>query len=88
LLYNSILAAIPHTEPWGFSTAIVMIVCNLIAVVIGRFAIANPGGGPDLPVGKPDLFRNFNLPELLATMSFGHILGAGAILGLTNAGAI
>jgi photosystem I subunit X len=88
LLYNSILAAIPHTEPWGLSTAIVMIVCNLIAVVIGRFAIANPGGGPDLPVGKPDLFRNFNLPELLATMSFGHILGAGAILGLTNAGAI
>lgn len=88
MLYNSILAAIPHTEPWGVSTAIVMIVCNLIAVVIGRFAIANPGGGPDLPVGKPDLFRNFNLPELLATMSFGHILGAGAILGLTNAGAI
>jgi photosystem I subunit X len=88
LLYNSILAAIPHTEPWGLSTAIVMIVCNLIAVAIGRFAIANPGGGPDLPVGKPDLFRNFNLPELLATMSFGHILGAGAILGLTNAGAI
>ena len=88
MLYNSILAAIPHTEPWGLSTAIVMIVCNLIAVVIGRFAIANPGGGPDLPVGKPDLFRNFNLPELLATMSFGHILGAGAILGLTNAGAI
>jgi photosystem I subunit X len=88
LLYNSILAAIPHTEPWGLSTAIVMIVCNLIAVVIGRFAIANPGGGPDLPVGKPDLFRNFNLPELLATMSFGHILGAGAILGLINAGAI
>ncbi len=88
MLYNSILAAIPHTEPWGLSTAIVMITCNLIAVVIGRFAIANPGGGPDLPVGKPDLFRNFNLPELLATMSFGHILGAGAILGLTNAGAI
>ena len=88
MLYNSILAAIPHTEPWGLSTAIVMIVCNAIAIVIGRFAIANPGGGPDLPVGKPDLFRNFNLPELLATMSFGHILGAGAILGLTNAGAI
>jgi photosystem I subunit X len=88
VLHTAILAAIPHTEPWGFSTAIVMIVCNLIAVAIGRFAIANPGGGPDLPVGKPDLFRNFNLPELLATMSFGHILGAGAILGLTNAGAI
>ena len=88
MLNNLIIAAIPHTEPWGFGTALVMIICNLVAVAIGRFAIANPGGGPDLPVGKPDLFRNFNLPELLATFSFGHILGAGMILGLTNAGAI
>ncbi len=86
MLYTSIIAAIPHTEPWGFNTALVMIICNLVAVAIGRFAIAQPGGGPDLPVGKPDLFRNFNLPELLATFSFGHILGAGMILGLTNAG--
>ena len=88
LLNNLIIAAIPHTEPWGFNTALVMIICNLVAVAIGRFAIANPGSGPDLPVGKPDLFRNFNLPELLATLSFGHILGVGLILGLTNAGVI
>jgi photosystem I subunit X len=86
LLQNLVLAAIPHTEPWSFSTALVMIICNLVAVAIGRFAIKNPGGGPDLPVSKPDLFRNFNLPELLATLSFGHILGVGLILGLTNAG--
>lgn len=65
-----------------------MIICNLVAIAIGRFAIANPGTGPDLPVGKPALFRNFTLPELLATMSFGHILGAGVILGLGNAGAL
>jgi photosystem I subunit X len=39
-------------------------------------------------MGKPDLFRNFNLPELLATLSFGHILGVGFVLGLTNAGVI
>jgi photosystem I subunit X len=88
LLNNLIIAAIPHTEPWGFNTALVMIICNLVAVAIGRFAIANPGSGPDLLVGKPDLFRNFNLPELLATLSFGHILGVGLILGLTNAGVI
>ena len=30
----------------------------------------------------------FGIPELLATMSFGHILGAGFILGLSNAGAL
>ncbi len=88
MLHNVIIAAIPHTEPWNFSTALVMIFCNLLAVVIGRFAIANPGVGASLPVGKPDLFRNFNLPELLATFSFGHILGVGLVLGLTNAGVI
>ena len=88
MLNNLIIAAIPHTEPWGFNTALVMIICNLVAVAIGRFAIANPGNGPDLQIGQPDLFRKFSLPELLATLSFGHILGVGFVLGLTNAGAI
>jgi photosystem I subunit X len=88
LVQHFLLAAIPHTEPWGFGTALVMVISNLVAVAIGRFAINQPGGGPDLPVGKPDLFRNFNLPELLATLSFGHILGVGFVLGLTNAGVI
>lgn len=88
MLHHLIIAAIPHTEPWSFGTALVMVLCNLFAVAIGRFSIQHPGGGPDLPMGKPDLFRNFNLPELLATLSFGHILGVGLILGLTNAGVI
>jgi photosystem I subunit X len=88
LLHHIFLAAIPHTEPWGFGTALVMVISNLVAVAIGRFAIQNPGGGPGRSIGKPDLFRNFNLPELLATLSFGHILGVGFILGLTNAGVI
>jgi photosystem I subunit 10 len=65
-----------------------MILCNLLAIAIGRYAIQNPGVGPDLPADKPALFQKFGIPELLATMSFGHILGAGVILGLSNAGAL
>jgi photosystem I subunit X len=87
LFYNSIVAAIPHTEPWGFNTAAVMISCNVV-VAIGRFIRTNSASSPSLPVGELRLFQNFNLPELLATMSFGHILGVGMILGLTNVGAI
>jgi photosystem I subunit 10 len=86
---NSIIflaAAQPTTIEWSPSVAIVMIASNLVAIVIGRFAIENAGVGPDLPVGKPSLWRNFGIPELLATTSFGHILGAGFILGLSNAG--
>jgi photosystem I subunit 10 len=63
-----------------------MIVCNLLAIAIGYYAIQKRGVGPSLPVEVPAMFTGFGIPELLATASFGHILGAGAILGLSNAG--
>lgn len=74
------------TIEWNPSVGIIMIFCNLFAIFIGRYAIKNPGVGPDIPVGKPALWKNFGFAELLATTSFGHILGAGMILGLSNAG--
>lgn len=86
LVLSSLLANLPQTVEWNFNVAIVMISANLLAVFIGRFAIQNTGIGPDLPVGKPPLWKKFGFPELLATFSFGHILGAGFILGLSNAG--
>jgi photosystem I subunit X len=80
LLNNLIIAAIPHTEPWGFNTAFVMIVCNLVAVaILSLNSYLN---------GNPALAPRFTLPELLATLSFGHIIGAGMVLGLTNIGTI
>jgi len=84
--YSSLFALVPQTVEWNFQVALVMIASNLIAVFIGRFAIQQAGVGPDLPMGKPAIWKNFGLPELLATASFGHILGAGFILGLSNAG--
>lgn len=86
LVLSNLLANIPQTVEWNFNVAIVMISANLLAVFIGRFAIQKAGIGPDLPVGKPALWKKFGIPELLATFSFGHILGAGFILGLSNAG--
>lgn len=86
LFTSNLLAQIPQTVPWNFNIALVMISANLLAVFIGRFAIKKAGEGPSLPTSKPGLWKNFGLPELLATFSFGHILGAGFILGLSNAG--
>lgn len=87
---NLLLAAevvVPKTVEWNLSVALVMILCNLFAIAIGRFAIQKAGTGPDLPVGnKPALWRKFGISELLATTSFGHLLGVGMILGLANAG--
>jgi photosystem I subunit 10 len=91
LLYSSLLAVQPHLSPeWSINVAIVMIICNLVAIAIGYYAIPkqNRGKGPGLPVAMPDVFTGFGIPELLATTSFGHILGAGVILGLGGAGVL
>jgi photosystem I subunit X len=88
LLHNFVIAAIPHTEPWNFNTALVMIICNLVAVVIGRLIVAKPFTSKDLSLGVSILARNFTSGELLASFCFGHILGVGFVLGLTNMGVI
>ncbi len=80
----TLLAATPSTIPWSLNVAIVMVACNLVAIAIGRFAIQNAGQSMPIPFKGP--FDRFGIPELLATTSFGHILGAGMILGLSNAG--
>lgn len=76
----------PTTVEWSPSVAAIMITANLFAIAIGYFAIRNRGVGPALPVALPAIFSGFGLPELLATASFGHLLGAGLILGLAQAG--
>lgn len=77
---------VPSTLEWSPKIAIVMIICNIIAIAIGKFTIQKPDVGPQLP--SPSLFGGLSLGALLGTMSLGHILGAGAILGLASLGAI
>ncbi|HEY9751998.1 MAG TPA: photosystem I reaction center subunit PsaK [Coleofasciculaceae cyanobacterium] len=87
VLSFELLAVIePHTVAWSPSVGLLMTFCCLFSVAVGRYAIRRRGVGPKLPVEVPALFEGFGIPELLATMSFGHILGAGLILGLSNAG--
>jgi len=86
-LYTNLLAMGTTTE-WSSTVAMVMILCNLFSISIGYYAIKVRGVGPKLPVQLPAIFTGFGIPELLATVSFGHILGAGVILGLANAGAL
>lgn len=83
-----ILAAttVPHTASWSPKVAIVMIACNIAAIAFGKFTIKNQSADPQLP--SPALFGGMGLPALLGTTSLGHLLGAGVILGLANAGAL
>ena len=74
-----------NTSQWSPKIAIIMIICNLICIGIGRYAIKIRGLGPSIPlIGSEGL----GLPELLATTSLGHVIGAGTILGLSNTGII
>jgi photosystem I subunit X len=87
LTYLTLLAvSAPNTVSWSPKVAIVMIVCNIIAIAFGKYTIKNPSSGPALP--SPELFGGMGLPALLGTTSFGHLLGAGAILGLASIGAL
>lgn len=86
MAYISLLAAVPTTLEWSPKVAIVMIVCNVLAIAIGKFTIKYPSVGPALPMSP--MFGGMGLPALLGTTSFGHLLGAGAILGLANLGAL
>jgi len=63
-----------------------MISCNVLAIVIGKFTIQKPSEGPELPMSE--MFGGMGLPALLGVTSFGHVLGAGVILGLANLGAL
>lgn len=85
-MVHIILAATARTAEWTPKVGLIMIMCNLFAIAIGYYAIQKRGVGPKLPVELPAMFTGFGVPELLATASFGHILGVGMILGLSNAG--
>ncbi|MFN3361435.1 MAG: photosystem I reaction center subunit PsaK [Pseudanabaenaceae cyanobacterium] len=88
-MFNYIMSlGVPATTTWNFKVALIMITCNLFAVAIGRYAIQQKGLSPALPFPLPAMFTGFGTAELLATASFGHILGIGMILGLAQAGGL
>ena len=82
---NILLTIVPHTITWSPKIAFIMIICNLASIGIGRYAIKVRGLGPSIPILG---LQGFGLPELLATTSLGHVIGAGTIIGMSSAGII
>lgn len=78
--------AIPHTATWGPLVAIIMILCNVLAIAIGKQTMGSPNEGPALP--SPEMFGGMGVAGLLATTSLGHIIGMGTILGLAAMGVL
>lgn len=87
LVYTSaLLAVVPNTPSWSPTVGFIMIACNILAIAIGKLTIQKPSEGPALP--SSNLFGGLGLGALLGTTAFGHVLGTGVILGLSNLGVI
>lgn len=86
MLTSTLLAVAPRAIDWSPSVAAVMIVCNILAIAIAKFTIKNPSAPPEMPASN--FFGGFGLPAVVGSTCFGHILGAGAILGLSNMGVL
>lgn len=82
---NILIALASENTTWSTQVAFIMIISNIFAVAIGRYAIQVRSLGPSIPIGG---LEGFGLTELLATTSLGHVIGAGAILGLRSTGII
>nr|QCI05811.1 photosystem I reaction center subunit X [Dasysiphonia japonica] len=70
---------------WSYKIAIIMIICNLISFGIGRYAIQQRSTEASISILG---IKGLGLPELLATTSLGHVIGAGTIIGLRSIGII
>jgi photosystem I subunit X len=82
----SLLAVTPSTVEWSPTVGLVMVICNVIAIAIGKYGIKQQTAGPALP--SAEFFGGMGIPGLLATTSLGHVLGAGAIIGLATVGVL
>ncbi|MGQ9871000.1 photosystem I reaction center subunit PsaK [Leptodesmis sp.] len=83
MLTPSLLAlAVERASDWGLNVGIVMILCNILAIAIGKFSIQRQDVGPATPIG------GMSTPAVFGSLALGHILGAGTILGLTNLGVL
>ncbi|NJK41660.1 MAG: photosystem I reaction center subunit PsaK [Acaryochloridaceae cyanobacterium SU_2_1] len=71
---------------WSPTVAIIMLAAQVIAIAIAKYSVQYPNVGPSMPAAN--LFGGFSATSVLGTQVFAHILGAGAVLGLTYLGVI
>lgn len=78
--------AMTTSVEWNPNVGLTMIICNILAIALGKATMKDISAGPAMP--SPQFFGGMGLPAVLATTSFGHVLGIGAILGLASMGVL
>ena len=85
-LMSPVLALTPAIVTWTPKVALVMILCNVIAIAIGKATIKYPNVGGDLP--NNSFFGGMGVGAMLGCTSLGHVMGIGAIQGLASTGGL
>lgn len=92
-MISSILLAVQSTVPntgvdWNWDGSAIIIGACLLSLLIIPRVVRYPHVGPKMPLPFPAVFNNPSVGSFLAAMSTGHLIGIGAVLGLTNIGAL
>lgn len=77
----AIQASVPATPEWNPTVGIIISVSSLVALLL-TFKIEKPLVGPRVPI------LPISIPAFIGAMCFGHLIGIGIVLGLTNIGVI
>ncbi len=92
-MISSLLLAVQATVPntgteWDWTGTIIIVGASLLSLLIIPRVVRYPHVGPKMPLPFPSVFNNPSVGSFLAAMSTGHLIGIGAVLGLTNLGVI
>jgi photosystem I subunit X len=90
---TSMLMTVQQTVPntgtdWDWTGTPIIIGASLLCLLIIPRSIEEPHVGSKMPLPFPSLFNNPSVGTFLASMAAGHIIGIGAVLGLTNLGVL
>ncbi|MBD2778572.1 photosystem I reaction center subunit PsaK [Iningainema tapete] len=77
----AVASTVPVTPEWNQNVGIIISVSCLVALVL-TFKIQKPQVGPKVPL------LPISIPAFIAAMCFGHLVGVGIVLGLTNIGGL
>ncbi|QKQ75416.1 photosystem I reaction center subunit PsaK [Nostoc sp. TCL240-02] len=72
-------ASVPATPAWNPTVGIIISISSLVMVLLST-RIEKPLVGPKFPI------LPISIPTFVGAMAFGHIIGIGIVLGLTNIG--
>lgn len=76
---------VPNTPAWSPTVAAIISASSILVLLIASRSIKYPQVGAKLPVSLP-IVGSPSVGTFVASMAFGHVLGVGIVLGLTNIG--